>query len=90
VASEGLASDPGAAHCVIEVTPPRFPGRTWHHLDPGPETEESVNTSGLFRLRTAARLLHQCGVEVRVRTSEESDAVHLHLRRTSILTGIDR
>lgn len=86
-APDGAASDPRAVTLVIDTSPPRFPGRTWRHLEASGETEDTVNTSGLFRLRTAARLLQLCGVTLRVHSSKESDAVHLLLHRAPTETG---
>jgi signal transduction histidine kinase len=80
---DGAAAD--VVNLVLDTSPPRFPGRTWRHLET--DAEDTVNTSGLFRLRTAARLLQLCGVALRVHSSEESDAVHLQLRPAPTQTG---
>ena len=69
---------------AIDASPPRFPGRTWLHLEPAADAVgagEPVNTSGLFRLRTAAHLIEQCGGIIDVEYRDGSDAVRIRLPR---------
>jgi len=65
----------------VDVSPSRFPGRTWIHLEPVADGAEPVNTAGLFRLTTAAHLVGQCGGAIDVACRDGSDAVRISLRR---------
>ena len=78
---EGPAGDAPLVELTIDVSPSRFPGRTWLHLEPADDRGETVKTSGLFRLRTAAHLVDQCGGTIDVERRDGSDAVRIRLRR---------
>ncbi len=78
---EPSPDDAASVDLTIEVRPSRFPGRTWIHFEPVADGSEPVNTSGLFRLKTAAHLVGQCGGTIGVECRDGSDAVRISLRR---------
>ena len=76
---DGAGQEPDVVTLVLEVTPPRFPGLTWRHLAAGAEGHATSQAPGLLRLRTAARIVKDCGGSLRVRHSGESDIVEIVL-----------
>jgi len=76
---DGSDPRPDSVTLVLEVTPPRFPGLTWHHLGAGAEDQEPAQAPGLLRLRTAARVVNGCGGSLHVQGSLESDVVEIRL-----------
>jgi two-component system heavy metal sensor histidine kinase CusS len=71
---------PAGVELEILASPPRFPGRTWLHLEPAADRGETVNTAGLFRLSTAAHFLAQCGGTIGVECRDGCDGVRVRLR----------
>jgi signal transduction histidine kinase len=66
---------------VVAASAGFLPG-TWQHLQPrGANGMEGVSASGLLRLRTAVRMVENCGGSISVITAVESESVRIRLRR---------
>jgi signal transduction histidine kinase len=75
---DGIDPELTSVDLILDATPLGFSQRTWHHL--GAEESEPAHAPGLLRLRTAARIVRDCGGSLDVQYSEGSASVHIRLR----------
>ena len=69
----------GLTGLLLDVVPPKFPGLTWYHVAADGGDPDSPQAPGFLRLRTAVRMLEDCGGSLTVRCTENSDAVEIRL-----------
>jgi signal transduction histidine kinase len=63
---------------VVDAEPPGFWPNAWTSL-----TVETAPAAGPLRLRTARRILDECGGAVQVARTSGADVVHIHLREAA-------